>query len=249
MMAEKYNHQRSEYICVDNNAEGVSGSSATKTASNLWPAETRGGASPSYVNNAEVPCAQCSSSAGPTYVRWGRTTCPAAATLLYAGRAAGAERRDSGGGHNYVCLHGTPKYAVAGPPPPPADTYDFTASFGTRNSVPERRYWFKKEKLNSTQVASGTYSEGMIQQCAKHGMKPVCDHPSYCRHDPKAAYLGQDHHIALNEVVPAKHICLVVHKAQAFFLRLIVSLYVETNLGVHTSSLLLLFPGCNRRQL
>merc|ERR1719240_2323386 len=27
-------------------------------------------------------------------------------------------------------------------------------------------------------------------------MKPLCDHPSYCKSDSNAAYIGQDHHIS-----------------------------------------------------
>ena len=36
----------------------------------------------------------------------------------------------------------------------------------------------------------------MIEACAKVGMKPVCDHPSYCKDDAKAIYIGQASHIS-----------------------------------------------------
>ena len=36
----------------------------------------------------------------------------------------------------------------------------------------------------------------MKRECAKVGMKPVCDHPSYCKNDKNAIYIGQNHHIA-----------------------------------------------------
>ena len=36
----------------------------------------------------------------------------------------------------------------------------------------------------------------MIQQCQVHNMKPVCDHPSYCRNDASALYIGQAKYIA-----------------------------------------------------
>jgi hypothetical protein len=36
----------------------------------------------------------------------------------------------------------------------------------------------------------------MINECSKKGMKPLCDHPSYCRNDGRSTYIGQDHHIA-----------------------------------------------------
>jgi len=35
-----------------------------------------------------------------------------------------------------------------------------------------------------------------ILQCAVYGMQPVCEHRNYCRNDPKAMYIGQDHHIS-----------------------------------------------------
>jgi hypothetical protein len=36
----------------------------------------------------------------------------------------------------------------------------------------------------------------MIKACSKYDMKPVCDHPSYCKNDKNALYLGQSSHIA-----------------------------------------------------
>merc|ERR1719472_105082 len=36
----------------------------------------------------------------------------------------------------------------------------------------------------------------MIEECNKVDMKPVCDHPAYCKQDAKAAYLGQSGHLA-----------------------------------------------------
>ena len=56
-----------------------------------------------------------------------------------------------------------------------------------------RSYTFKVVKASTT---SGKYSDIMIQDCAKVGMKPVCDHPSYCKTDSKAVYIGQSHHVA-----------------------------------------------------
>ena len=50
-------------------------------------------------------------SAGVTYVRWGRTTCPntTGIELLYTGRAAGSHSSHSGGGSNYQCVTEHPK--------------------------------------------------------------------------------------------------------------------------------------------
>ena len=56
-----------------------------------------------------------------------------------------------------------------------------------------RTYTFKVVKASTT---SGKYGDIMIKDCAKVGMKPVCDHPSYCKTDSKAVYIGQSHHVA-----------------------------------------------------
>ena len=117
LMTDKYNAAaRSEHICVDRSTAsgaewGATGGDAT--SGTLFPVETVGmqlSPSSGYGDYSEITCAQCSSSAGPTYVRWGRSSCPPAATLLYSGRAAGSHRSQNGGGHNYVCLHDSPKY-------------------------------------------------------------------------------------------------------------------------------------------
>jgi hypothetical protein len=111
----KYNERRAtQFICVDssdsvgNDDKVVASSSADNShASNLYPTEARGSV-PGYADNKEITCAQCSSSTGPTYVRWGRTTCPTAATLVYNGYTAGTLQSDTGGGYNYICLHNNP---------------------------------------------------------------------------------------------------------------------------------------------
>ena len=109
LMSERHNAWRTEYICVSAHIEAVPSSSTNSPSAELWQAETDGALGP-YTDDKEVTCAQCSSNVGPTYVRWGRSDCPVAATLLYAGRAAGSHYADQGGGHNYVCLHGSPAY-------------------------------------------------------------------------------------------------------------------------------------------
>ena len=43
---------------------------------------------------------------------------------------------------------------------------------------------------------AGGYSEQMVAQCSKLGMKPVCDHPHYCASDALSLYLGQSHHLS-----------------------------------------------------
>ena len=69
----------------------------------------------------------------------------------------------------------------------------FEASLGAKNGVAARTYTFKVVKASTT---SGKYGDIMIKDCAKVGMKPVCDHPSYCKTDSKAVYIGQSHHVA-----------------------------------------------------
>ena len=48
------------------------------------------------------------------YTRWGKTTCPSTSgtQLLYAGRAAGTNHLDKGGGANYLCLPEHPQYST-----------------------------------------------------------------------------------------------------------------------------------------
>ena len=59
----------------------------------------------------------CTSFAGVTYVRWGRTTCPSTAgtELVYSGRAAGSpyssQLRGAGGTSDYLCLPDQPEYS------------------------------------------------------------------------------------------------------------------------------------------
>ena len=36
----------------------------------------------------------------------------------------------------------------------------------------------------------------MRQECNNYGMKPVCDHPTYCKTDTNAVYIGQTYHVA-----------------------------------------------------
>ena len=47
---------------------------------------------------------------GTTYIRWGRTTCPSGAVMLYNGRAAGSPNHNSGGTSDYLCLPSRPRY-------------------------------------------------------------------------------------------------------------------------------------------
>ena len=68
-----------------------------------------------------------------------------------------------------------------------------TAKLGAKNGVLANTYTFRVTTASST---SGSYSSIMIKDCAKHGMKPVCDYPGYCKNDNAALYIGQTYHIA-----------------------------------------------------
>ena len=74
------------------------------------------------------------------------------------------------------------------------DTGFITVALGAHNGVRAHNYVFKIAKLKRPTYAS--YSSQMIRACSKLSMKPVCDHPSYCRADDKALYIGNDNHIA-----------------------------------------------------
>ncbi len=49
---------------------------------------------------------------GVAYERWGNSTCPIGAQLLYSGRAGSANPRHQGGGANYVCMPDNPEYTL-----------------------------------------------------------------------------------------------------------------------------------------
>eukprot|EP01048_Picozoa_sp_COSAG05_P012879 COSAG05_NODE_1324_length_5186_cov_10.020244_1_plen_250_part_10 len=69
----------------------------------------------------------------------------------------------------------------------------FKQTLGAKNGVAARNWTFTMARAAST---SGAYSDAMVEACGKLSMKPVCDHPRYCRTDCKAVYLGQIRHIA-----------------------------------------------------
>lgn len=52
-----------------------------------------------------------STSAGSSYIRWGRLSCEGNATLLYKGYAGGPLHTDRGTGSNYICLHERPQWS------------------------------------------------------------------------------------------------------------------------------------------
>ena len=68
-----------------------------------------------------------------------------------------------------------------------------TAKLGAKNGVLANTYTFRVTTASST---SGSYSSIMIKDCLAHGMKPVCDHPSWCKNDKASLYIGQNYYIA-----------------------------------------------------
>ena len=76
-----------------------------------------------------------------------------------------------------------------------------TAKLGAKNGVLAREYTFARavDTRDHSHLSANdakTYSDVMIDECKKHGMKPVCDHPAYCKNDAKALYIGQSEHLA-----------------------------------------------------
>ena len=49
-------------------------------------------------------------SSGAVYVRWGKTTCPSGADVVYSGRAAGVKYDHRGGTSDHHCLPNNPQY-------------------------------------------------------------------------------------------------------------------------------------------
>merc|ERR1712072_723309 len=68
----------------------------------------------------------------------------------------------------------------------------FHVALGAKNGVPARKYIFQRVAASED---NGAYSRVMIRDCKRHGMKPICDHPSYCKNDKKVIYLGQSGHV------------------------------------------------------
>eukprot|EP01048_Picozoa_sp_COSAG05_P015674 COSAG05_NODE_1918_length_3836_cov_4.174333_1_plen_875_part_10 len=76
----------------------------------------------------------------------------------------------------------------------------FTASLGSFNGVAGANIEFKVARLptppGKKYTAKDLYADLMITICKKYGMKPVCDHQSYCKSDPASIYLGQMEHLS-----------------------------------------------------
>ncbi|CAH1782895.1 unnamed protein product [Owenia fusiformis] len=68
-----------------------------------------------YSINVYPANASCNSNAEKshvktTYIRWGRTSCPDGAAIVYTGIAGGSSHVETGGGSNYQCLPTNPQW-------------------------------------------------------------------------------------------------------------------------------------------
>ena len=80
--------------------------------------------------------------------------------------------------------------------------YSFSAKLGARQGAPAADYLFRvaAPERNAAGLIKGygrraTYSTIMVNECKKYGMKPICDHPSWCSNDDSALYIGHANYI------------------------------------------------------
>merc|ERR1712019_312065 len=115
LMADRYTHKKSEYICVDwERAPHKTSSNSNHNGGLLYTTEmqTNGhssGDEAQYGHDRELSCAVCSSSL-PVYTRWGSRTCANGATKLYEGFMANDYYTHPGSGYNYLCIHPQPQW-------------------------------------------------------------------------------------------------------------------------------------------
>jgi hypothetical protein len=64
---------------------------------------------------------------------------------------------------------------------------------GAKNGASGGTFTFQRVRTNAI---ADNYADVMVEECAKMGMKPLCDSRKYCQNDPKSIYIGQTHHIA-----------------------------------------------------
>ena len=62
----------------------------------------------------------------------------------------------------------------------------FSARLGAKNGIASHVYDFKLLHLQTPAAKGQTYSQLMVAACKTVGMKPVCDHPNYCRNNPNS---------------------------------------------------------------
>lgn len=81
---------------------------------NAWRADGRGKNEMLYNRMRMQKNSKPTGTSGVVYVRWGRTTCPNTAEIVYTGRAGGSSYGTKGGGVNLQCLTLKPKYLKTG---------------------------------------------------------------------------------------------------------------------------------------
>jgi hypothetical protein len=113
----------------------------------------------------------------------------------YAAQKGGAKTLcTSGAGHSWqaksnqaIMCAAEPEYIPDAP---------FTGELSGENGANAGNYTFQRVRAQVDVTSAGTYDEVMISECAKVGMKPLCDNPTYCKSDTKSVYIGQSHNIA-----------------------------------------------------
>merc|ERR1711957_992421 len=99
----------------------------------------------------------------------------------------------SGSSHAWQTPAQNPEIMCVKAPPYKPDP-PFSGILGSKNRANAGKYTFQKVRVTAT---SGNMDTIMVNECDKKDMKPLCDHPSYCKTDPRAAYIGQTNHTAL----------------------------------------------------
>jgi len=103
-----------------------------------------------HVNQAE---------AGSTYVRWGRTTCPAGASVVHKGYITGAYYNQEGSGGNFLCAHEHPVWGKNNVPGMQSYTgllygteYEIWSQYGYPNNNPFQSDNARGADLNNRDV-------------------------------------------------------------------------------------------------
>jgi hypothetical protein len=107
---------RYKYTCFDSASESVGSTlSETNIAGVFFQEMSSVVYSSSYPTGFELNCAVCAVSTasvrGASYIRYGRTVCPATSALVYSGFMAGSPH-DSRGASSYLCLPSTAQFST-----------------------------------------------------------------------------------------------------------------------------------------
>ena len=114
VMASKYSHRKSTFVCVDLLRDAHPASSDTNhNGATLYTTEARAGSmnSDEYTHNVEVGCSVCLAPR-TVYNHWGSRECPSTASLLYHGTLASGAYDQAGSQF--------PIMSFPPPPPPPS---------------------------------------------------------------------------------------------------------------------------------